>query len=88
MHTEWAHGMSVFEGSESSPKGTLVLTAFLSKEEHGLCGVASHSSAVDARDIRARHLIVCVGARSSGQSIWVDVPPCGCGCNSSLSHFR
>jgi hypothetical protein len=49
MHTEWAHGMSVFEGSESSPKGTLGLTAFVSEQQHGQVRHRVWCSAVGAR---------------------------------------
>jgi hypothetical protein len=38
----------VFEWKEASPIGTLVLTAFLSKEQHGLCGAGEPVFAVRA----------------------------------------
>jgi hypothetical protein len=50
MDTEWDHGHGCVTGGRLTPKGWVVLTALVSREEHGLCGVATHSLAVCANE--------------------------------------
>jgi hypothetical protein len=59
----------MIDRQETNPEGTLGLTAFLSSEEHGPCGVDTICAAVGARFMNARHLIGGVAARAL-EGIW------------------